>query len=81
MPGRHSHQPKADRPRSASNRVEFPLVAIGASAGGLDACRKLLDALPPTNGMAFIIVQHLDPSHDSMLASPEFFPGNSDYSA
>ena len=47
--------------------MEFPIVAIGASAGGLDACRKLLDALPPTNGMAFIIVQHLDPSHDSML--------------
>src|SRR5271165_3678320 len=73
MPGRRPHQPKTDRPRwlqspiSASSRVEFPIVAIGASAGGLDACRKLLDALPPTNGMAFIVVQHLDPSHDSML--------------
>ena len=73
MPGRHAHQPKADRPRwlqrplSASGRAEFPIVAIGASAGGLDACRKLLDALPATNGMAFIIVQHLDPSHDSMM--------------
>ena len=43
------------------------LYAIGASAGGLDACRKLLDALPAVNGMAFIIVQHLDPSHDSMM--------------
>jgi two-component system CheB/CheR fusion protein len=42
-------------------------VAIGASAGGLDACRKLLDALPVDSGMAFIIVQHLDPSHDSMM--------------
>ena len=42
-------------------------MAIGASAGGLDACRKLLDALPAKNGMAFIIVQHLDPSHDSMM--------------
>ena len=42
-------------------------MAIGASAGGLDACRKLLDALPSVNGMAFIIVQHLDPSHDSMM--------------
>ena len=37
------------------------------SAGGLDACRKLLDALPSVNGMAFMIVQHLDPSHDSMM--------------
>ena len=48
-------------------RADFPIVAIGASAGGLDACRKLLDALPAHNGMAFIIVQHLDPSHDSMM--------------
>ena len=73
MPGRHPRQTTAARPRwlqkplSASSRVDFPIVAVGASAGGLDACRKLLDALPPTNGMAFIIVQHLDPSHDSML--------------
>ena len=44
------------------------IVAIGASAGGLDACRKLLEALPAHNGMAFIIVQHLDPSHNSMMA-------------
>jgi two-component system CheB/CheR fusion protein len=43
------------------------MVAIGASAGGLGACRRLLDALPAHNGMAFIIVQHLDPSHDSMM--------------
>ncbi len=43
------------------------MVGIGASAGGLDACRKLLDALPPGNRMAFILVQHLDPTHESML--------------
>src|SRR5271157_824824 len=55
------------KPLSASKTSEFPVVAIGASAGGLDACRKLLDALPAVNGMAFIIVQHLDPSHDSMM--------------
>ena len=73
MPGSHPQYNKADRPRwlqsplSASNRGDFPIVAIGASAGGLDACRKLLDALPAHNGMAFIIVQHLDPSHDSMM--------------
>jgi two-component system, chemotaxis family, CheB/CheR fusion protein len=55
------------KPVSVSTSAEFPVVAIGASAGGLEAYRKLLEALPPTNGMAFIIVQHLDPSHDSML--------------
>ncbi|MGA9846071.1 MAG: chemotaxis protein CheB, partial [Roseiarcus sp.] len=73
MPGSRPHHTKADRPRwldrplSASSSADFPIVAIGASAGGLDACRKLLDALPARNGMAFIIVQHLDPSHDSMM--------------
>ena len=46
---------------------EFPVVGIGASAGGLDACRKLVDALPADNGMAFILVQHLDPTHESMM--------------
>ncbi len=45
------------------------VVAIGASAGGLEACGKLLDALPSPNGMAFILVQHLDPNHESMMAN------------
>ncbi len=49
-------------------RGQDPLiVAIGASAGGLDACRKLIDAMPGNSGMAFILVQHLDPNHDSLL--------------
>ncbi len=45
-----------------------PVVGIGASAGGLDACTRLLDALPPDTGMAFILVQHLDPTHESLMA-------------
>ena len=46
---------------------EFPVVGIGASAGGLDACRKLVGALAAGNGMAFILIQHLDPTHESMM--------------
>jgi len=46
----------------------FPIVAIGASAGGLEACRKLVDALPSLTGMAFILVQHLAPTHESLIA-------------
>jgi two-component system, chemotaxis family, CheB/CheR fusion protein len=46
----------------------FSVVGVGASAGGLDACRKLLDGLTAPTGMAFILVQHLDPTHASMLA-------------
>jgi two-component system CheB/CheR fusion protein len=45
----------------------FPVVGIGASAGGLEACTKLLDGLPAVAGMAFILVQHLDPTHESMM--------------
>lgn len=45
----------------------FPIVGIGASAGGLDACRGFLDALPAKCGIAFILVQHLDPTHESMM--------------
>jgi two-component system CheB/CheR fusion protein len=46
---------------------DFPVVGIGASAGSLDACQKLVDALPAASGMAFILVQHLDPTHQSMM--------------
>lgn len=45
----------------------FPIVGIGASAGGLEAVSELLASLPSTNGMAFIVVQHLDPDHESLL--------------
>ncbi len=46
----------------------FPVVAIGASAGGLEAMMELLNYLPADTGMAFIYVQHLSPDHKSMLA-------------
>jgi two-component system CheB/CheR fusion protein len=45
----------------------FPVVGIGASAGGLDAFKKLLKAIPENSGMAYVLVQHLDPTHDSLL--------------
>ncbi len=46
----------------------FPIVGVGASAGGLDAFRQLLGNLPAETGMAFVLVQHLDPKHESQLA-------------
>ncbi len=71
------HQAKAAPPgtnrdpaparRSSRDPENFPVVGIGASAGGLEACSKLLDVLPAGNGMAFIVVQHLDPTHESMM--------------
>ena len=51
----------------AASRPQFPVVGIGASAGGLEACTALLKALPVNPGMAFVVVQHLDPHHESIL--------------
>ncbi len=53
--------------RNHASPPSFPVVGIGASAGGLDACRKLVQTLPSDNGMAFILVQHLDPTYQSMM--------------
>src|SRR5262245_9028466 len=44
-----------------------PVVGIGASAGGLEAMTQLLTHLPSDTGMAYVVVQHLDPKHESML--------------
>ena len=45
----------------------FPIVGVGASAGGFEAFTQLLAALPRDIGMAFVLVQHLDPDHASLL--------------
>src|SRR5690349_17867809 len=45
----------------------FPVVGIGASAGGLEAFTRLLRSLPADTGMSFVLVQHMDPAHPSML--------------
>ncbi len=56
-----------DPPRAGT--LPFLTVAIGASAGGLQAFTSFLAALPPDTGMAFLLIQHLDPSHKSLLVS------------
>jgi len=43
------------------------IAGIGASAGGLDAFRELISAIPPDTGLAFVLIQHLDPRHHSLL--------------
>lgn len=52
---------------SLAGQVAFPVVGIGASAGGLEACKKLVAGLAVNSGMAFILVQHLEPTHESMM--------------
>lgn len=60
---------KTDQPSDEAVRSAFPIVAIGASAGGLEALRQLFSRLPDDTGMAFVVIQHLDPGRPSMLAS------------
>lgn len=51
------------------NDYKFPIVAIGASAGGFDALKRFFTSIPSDNpGMAFVLVQHLDPTHESTMA-------------
>ena len=47
--------------------TSFPIVAIGASAGGLEAFSTLLRALPPEPGLALVFIPHLDPTHESAM--------------
>lgn len=48
---------------------KFPIVGVGASAGGLEAFTQLLEELPLETGMAFVLVQHLAPTHESALSA------------
>lgn len=54
------HEPPQDA-------TPFPIVGIGASAGGLKAFEEFFRACSPTTGMAFVLVSHLDPGHESLL--------------
>ena len=66
-------RPAVDRAKPpAGPRSEdraFPIVGIGASAGGLEAVSQLLEHLDADTGLAFVLVQHLDPTHPSLLSS------------
>ena len=62
-----SPETNANQEEGSANHV-VPIVGIGASAGGVDALRRLLFNVHPGCGMALVIVQHLDPDHDSALA-------------
>src|ERR1700689_2222652 len=76
-----SAQPKKQRPAEISRKPSFqsaggvpmvlptfPVVGIGASAGGLEALELFLKQVPKNCGLAFVVVQHLDPKHKGILA-------------
>ena len=65
-------RPKPDTPKpkeEPKKGLSFPIIGIGASAGGLNAFEKFFSAMPAEteSGMAIVIIQHLDPGHKSIL--------------
>ena len=67
-PARRLGDSQADSGEALAPQLEFLVVGVGASAGGLEAYTRLLKSLPADSGMAFVLVQHLAPAHDSALA-------------
>jgi two-component system CheB/CheR fusion protein len=54
---------------SSPRRADFLIAGVGASAGGVEAFTELLTNLPSDTGMAFVLIQHLDPKHESLLSA------------
>ena len=65
-PPSSAHQPEPDQ--NAQERSAFPIVGVGASAGGIEAFTELLRGLPDSPGMGFVFILHQDPTHASNLA-------------
>ncbi|MDP9122208.1 MAG: chemotaxis protein CheR, partial [Acidobacteriota bacterium] len=66
-PTRQAAPPEAPRTKPPTPLNPFLIVGIGASAGGLEAFTKLVQNLPAVTGAAYVLVQHLDPTHESAL--------------
>ncbi|MBU2646986.1 PAS domain-containing protein [bacterium] len=69
-------KPKTREPRkkaaikgTVTESIDFPIVGLGASAGGLEALELFFANMPANSGMAFVIIQHLSPTHKSMMGS------------
>ena len=64
--GRSKKVPKTNDVKK-NTVISFPIIGIGSSAGGLEALTLFLNNVSPRSGMAFVIVQHLDPTHKGMM--------------
>jgi two-component system CheB/CheR fusion protein len=68
IPGGRGQQLAAPVDYSDTATLPFPVVGIGASAGGIQAVCELLENMPQDSGMALVVIQHLPPDHQSMLS-------------
>ena len=62
-----SKSAKTARIKSSTCKIDFPIVGIGASAGGLEALEHFFGNMPNDTGMAFVVIQHLDPDHPGIM--------------
>src|SRR5215471_9910494 len=60
---------KTKTEKNVDRTPRITVVGIGASAGGIEALREVFDAVPPDLGLAYVVVVHLAPHHESELAS------------
>ena len=66
---KHTMNKKNSHGKGKQTSGRYPIVAIGASAGGLEAVTELLKNLPPDTGMVYMYIQHMDASHKEMLSA------------
>lgn len=66
--GKVPRERQAHAPAGGKDHPKFPIVGVGASAGGLEVFSELLKPLPVDTGMAIVLVKHLDPKHGSGLS-------------
>jgi len=66
-PEKNNSTPSLEKTSKDTDNGLFPIVGIGASAGGLEAIEQFLGNVPENSGRAYIVVQHLDPTHKGML--------------
>ena len=60
---------KVKQEKKTKEGIRFPIVGIGASAGGLETLNAFFSIMPPDSNMAFVVIQHLSPQHKSIMAS------------
>jgi two-component system CheB/CheR fusion protein len=61
------HKASTKKEATVTDTDKFPIVGIGASAGGLEALEQFMSNVPENSGMAYVVIQHLDPTHKGML--------------
>lgn len=74
LPGESAVIPPAEKdaeapPPESEPKSPFLIVALGASAGGLSPLKAFFQAMPADSGMAFVVIQHLDPERESLMVS------------